>query len=361
MFEIFSGSMLHFNSTVTNFQSNLAFSGVPMLSMITEASISPTMLKFQRGCEYLQFCVCRKTLPLCASAVNSRWNRATVPFERILRYPDGAVRTIRYPMPQDAKADAEFEDFWESDEDSWGVCRENDDACQNSFVSVEDALPGSAPHGLLWADEIRVMLDAAASRHDSVVDALSSRGGSSAVSSAAKELPSSPAALLAFLQSPDYKREKEILQQRINASYCILTGCPWVEPKPVAVIASRKAGQEYAMTYTLPTRMTDEGQSAEMSQVLNMPQLMSMVNVDHMREGVVCFEDIEEASEYLELLEDVGHLDVVVIEVDSHELFRMTRDVDAVVVLMGQGDLLPRPHQLAAALGGRASMDDFVA
>lgn len=49
---------------------------------------------------------------------------------------------------------------------------------------------------------------------------------------------------------------------------------------------------------------------------------------------------------------------VSVAVVDSHDLFRNTREVKAVVVCMKGGDYLPFPSQLATSLRGQQSFED---
>lgn len=83
------------------------------------------------------------------------------------------------------------------------------------------------------------------------------------------------------------------------------------------------------------------------------------ISVQHMRDGVVAFEDVAEIDGYRDALEAAGRVDVTTSRIDSHALFRAVGDTQGVVVLMGQGEVSPTPAELAAALRRKVAFDDL--
>lgn len=252
------------------------------------------------------------------------------------------------------------------DDSSWGVCRDVDVVCWLDEPPADAHLPGAAPHGQLWADEATRMLAAETRRR-------ADRAGAAGAQREAQEsdtrsderlasvaaLPASPAALLRYLQSDAYREQQAEEARAVNGSFRVLTGSPWLLPRPVLVLALRKPDQEHPVTFTLPTRVEQEGVAPDLAKVLKNARLASALSADVMRDGVVCFERAEHAESFAALLEGAGHLDVLVTEVDSHKLFRITADAQAVVVLVGESDVVPQPAKLAAALRGTEPMDNF--
>jgi hypothetical protein len=129
----------------------------------------------------------------------------------------------------------------------WHICSETDEACSFDPAFNDDLdLPGAAPVEELWG----------ARR-----DAASKDGDTGAAVPPAKEiqpieefgvLPSSPAALLEYLSSDKFASERRKLQDKVQSSYEVLHGCPWVNPRTLLTIAIRKEGQELPASYTLP-------------------------------------------------------------------------------------------------------------
>lgn len=84
---------------------------------------------------------------------------AFYPQDRVLRYPDGHVRTIRYPSPaspeySEPEPSAGDADSAGSAAPAWRICGENDTSCVLlGSYDTDSTLPGAAPVGDLWADE----------------------------------------------------------------------------------------------------------------------------------------------------------------------------------------------------------------
>lgn len=97
----------------------------------------------------------------------------------------------------------------------------------------------------------------------------------------------------------------------------------------------------------------------ELAGVLGDPRLSEALSLDARTDGIVAFDTAAEADSFRNMLEADGHLDVGVVEVDSHALFRAREESKGVVVLLGQGDMTPTPAQLAAALRGHRAFDEL--
>ena len=199
--------------------------------------------------------------------------------KRVLRYPDGLVRTIRYPeqslselldLAQAAgTADAAAEQDTDVDAPGWVICGETDAGCQVApDYDFEEGLPGAAPTGALWVDELELAEPeasaAARSNHDAhsahTVDSypLSSEECTETLQSdsfraSSSTLPDSPAAFLRYVQSDEYKRQQQSEAAQVQDSFTVLTSCPWVLPRQLSVLALAQDGSEHPTMYTLPT------------------------------------------------------------------------------------------------------------
>lgn len=85
-------------------------------------------------------------------------------------------------------------------------------------------------------------------------------------------------------------------------------------------------------------------------QLLNKQHLAGALEVSAMRDGLVVFTCAEAADRFAGMLEEEGHSQVLVAEVDSHKVFRMVSDAKALAVVLQEGTRLPQPYQLAASL-----------
>jgi hypothetical protein len=91
------------------------------------------------------------------------------PQDRVLRYPDGHVRTIRYPSPDSQEYSEPEPSAVDADVDAagsaapaWRICGDNDISCGLiGSYDTDSTLPGAAPVGDLWADETHAQGQAA--------------------------------------------------------------------------------------------------------------------------------------------------------------------------------------------------------
>lgn len=199
--------------------------------------------------------VCRLT----AARANTELNMTHL--QRVLRYPDGRVRTIRYPVPSGSPISSVGVEGmgaqpWPqpqptsppSPEGDWHICSELDESCSfdPGFTDQVD-LPGAAPVEEIWgakpgAARTESQESPAPSVHPPEKGPIEEFGA----------LPSSPAALLKYLKSDKFAAERKKLQDKVEGSYEILHGCPWLSPRPLYCISVDKEGQEHPSTYTLP-------------------------------------------------------------------------------------------------------------
>lgn len=207
--------------------------------------------------------------------------------DRVLRYPDGVVRTIRYPVPAqyptsappaDAEADAPDRAASPISAAEWHICGENDVGCLLvAAYDVDSSLPGAAPVGDLWGDERRessdedlplppleTVTDSDDSDDDTAVATGTAAAGTEAPArgrgeaspssqAATSNLPASPAELLALFTSDEYRQRQREHERRVHGSYRLLFGSPWVATRDLFVLAVQRAGQEHPAMYTLPT------------------------------------------------------------------------------------------------------------
>lgn len=128
-----------------------------------------------------------------------------------------------------------------------------------------------------------------------------------------------------------------------------------------------------------------EGNAGEMAKVLKTPHLEKSLQMRQLQDGIIAFDCDMAASSFLDSMQAAGNLNATLTEVDSHQLFRATADAKAAVVLVcggdspsrggtegkevvpewpsslvhGSVDFVPTSSQLAAALRGKRTMDDW--
>ena len=84
----------------------------------------------------------------------------------------------------------------------------------------------------------------------------------------------------------------------------------------------------------------------------------TLIRVEEMQDGVVAFEDEDDAQTFATLLEADSASDVAIVRGDSHVLFRTVAEVSACVVLLRSGVDIPQPQQLAVSLRGQKSIEE---
>ncbi|CAK0750131.1 hypothetical protein CVIRNUC_001966 [Coccomyxa viridis] len=279
----------------------------------------------------------RSASPLCCafSGFTRPCTNGGRTYERVLRYPSGQERRIRYPV-------ADEEDSWPGDPtrsyaEGWDPDRwDSLDIIQASGQVIRTEMGSSARSGSAAPAEVQ-------QQDDKVT-----------------MLPSSPAELLRHIQSDGYKQAQADQAQRVRGSFEILEGSPWLQSQPIYVLAVQQPDSEHGLTYTLRVRVSKPEAENELSRVLGKRRAdgSPLLSVSELRDGIVTFEDGDDAERYGNLLEADGHMEVLVARADSHELFRAAQGVHSLVILLRSGCHLPLPEQLSAALRSKGSWED---
>ncbi|KAK9817731.1 hypothetical protein WJX72_001359 [[Myrmecia] bisecta] len=261
--------------------------------------------------------------------------------ERVLRYPDGKERRIRYPVLQQQKAQAVEETGWPCNPMT-SYAEEWDPERWNSWDTPD-----------LWDQQTaagRVQRSAPDPQH--VEPAPREQQGAG--------MPISPAEFMRQFASPAYVQAQKQLWASVRGSYEILEGSPWVQSRPVFVLAVQQTGRDSSAAYTLRTRVSRPKAEDELTKVLGRtrPDGSSLLRVEELLDGVVMFESEDDAERFGGLLEADGHCDMLVARCDSHALFRMAGDVRSLVVLLRAGCQLPQPDQLAISLRGKLGLEE---
>ncbi|GLC45704.1 hypothetical protein PLESTF_000471300 [Pleodorina starrii] len=219
---------------------------------------------------------------------------------RILRYPDGNERRIIYPTPPAPEMDVSVDT-----DDSWSLWTQTEE--DESSTWNECGLAGAA---------------CVISDPDPLVEELAALS----------------------------TRHPRSVTELVKGSYQLLTGSPWLLPRPLFVLTQQQAATGQATLYCLQARIQHEEVQDELAMVLKRPSLAGALSFSRMKDAVVAFDRAEDAARYATCLEADLPDEVDVMEVDSRQLFLLTGDVDAVVAYLPWSEFTPLPHQLAAAL-----------
>ena len=260
--------------------------------------------------------------------------------ERVLRYPGGHTRVIRYPEPE-APAEAAS---------ALGVRdprRELPDPREGRYwlPGLEGDVDNPQPPPPEEEPPARAVVEAP-------------RGGSP---SSALD---SPAALLQHLRAEEEGRRAE--EERVRGSFEVHSSCPWLEPREVWVVVSVGEAGEGSL-FTMRARQAQAEAEDELNKLLKhrRPGGGNILSFSKMCDGVLAFRGEEQALACCDALElagvgPAGRLDVVAL--GSHELFRMAGDARAVVVVLKEQEdgWVPDVRQLRSALGGGAALEELM-
>lgn len=249
----------------------------------------------------------------------------TATYERVLRYPDGGERRIRYPVipAEDPPASESCAEDWET-LNAW---KDNSRMGGAGMMDLSSRPPPSA----------------------------------SSVSTSESFVPASPLALLRLFTSPDHMAKVRQEEKAVRQSYIILSGCPWPVSKPLYVLAAGTGGQ----THTLRTRLPMDQVQTEINQILSRNRKNNKYKVDDQQpiikcsqlvDGVVAFEDEGDAELYGSHLEE-DQPTVKIARCDAFDLFKTVNETKGVVILLQRGAEIPLPHRLAASVRSDNSED----
>eukprot|EP00889_Picochlorum_renovo_P004144 jgi/Picre1/31174/NNA_006528.t1 len=232
--------------------------------------------------------------------------------ERVLRYPDGHERRIRYPCPM-------AEEMIVGDVQGH-VCDLEE---EEEKTSVAEASIDVEYRGDVFINK------------EEEEDGLPTQ---------------SPLELLRFVMSDAYKEKQKNEYEEVKNSFDICHGCPWPVPKAVYTLAVQDGrAAAAARVYAPRTRIFQEGVQSEMTMLLEenrrkngkVRKTKPVIECSSMVDGVVIFQDESQAMAFgKELEKHVGNT-VVLAEHDSHELFRNINETKGVGVVMKKECILP--------------------
>lgn len=276
-----------------------------------------------------------------SSSVRQNDSRPSASYERVLRYPDGKKRVIRYPLVK------------EQSDPSTTVAGSATSAARASRRRNR----GTWDVAGLWETEPpKPGADAPSSRCGRASREAPAAGDASAdATPTGLGVPASPMALLREQRSEDFARAAQMELDYVRSSFRILRDCPWQEPRSVWVLgappASPVSDEDGAieMVY-LRTRIPGEDVGSELAGLLGHAG-RGKIAVSHLTDGYVCFQSDADARAFGE--RNAGDRPgLSAIEVSAPDLFAMVETARAVVVLMdaGLGETTPSLASLRSVL-----------
>lgn len=193
-------------------------------------------------------------------------------------------------------------------------------------------------------------------------------------------IPSTADGFLEKVSSRAYDMRSRLERSMEANSYDVLESNPWREAaKPVYVLA-----QEEDKLYTMRTRRARSEVERELNMLFpgkrgssrgrnGLPRARDRgfpaptggagsrfrMHVEDVREGVLMFEDEEEAAEYCSVLEGKGQQCVGVAKFDADHVFAMCQKSNALAVLFRKGNTPPQPELLQMNLKAKKhSLED---
>ena len=257
---------------------------------------------------------------------------------RVLRYPDGYERVLRYPKYDKKTSKSRL----------------------SSAQTVAETTPATASESAwdivgVWkaeTDEKTVVAEtpappAARPEEEEGVSAPGADASTTDAPTAPSSIPDTPTELLRKMNSPSFLLSSKLEWDYAKSSFEVLHACPWVEPRPLFVLAA----PETSATFTLRTRVRRDQEEDDLNRLLGGSK--KRLEVSHLTDGVVSFESHDRASDFASAQTSE---DLLVFEVDSHDLFKMAEKAKAVVVLMKRANVTPR--MLAAVLRDQRAPDE---
>ncbi|KAF8364701.1 hypothetical protein HHK36_033323 [Tetracentron sinense] len=173
------------------------------------------------------------------------------------------------------------------------------------------------------------------------------------------------------VSSRAYDMRRHLQQTFDSSSYDVLEANPWREaPKPVYVLTQREnqlctmktrrnrseVERELGLLFSKGGKLRSEiGNKAEKSKASTKFQML----VEDIREGVLVFEDENDAAKYCDLLQGGGQGCEGVAEIEASSVFDICQKMRALAVLFRRGRTPPIPKSLELNLRARKrSLED---
>ncbi|GAQ86950.1 hypothetical protein KFL_003220120 [Klebsormidium nitens] len=198
-------------------------------------------------------------------------------------------------------------------------------------------------------------------------------GGSSSES----EIPATSDEFLRKVSSESYTNLSKQMQEKEEASFEVLERDPWGEDNKMVYVLAQKEESLFTMKVRkdrsdVENEFTTLFPSIGSRQRWKRPEPAKppagdeqeptarfSMHVDTVSEGILVFEDEDEATRFCGLLETDGRQDLSVVETDAPGLFSLCQRSKAVAILFRQGVMPPLPDRLQRALRARKfSLDD---
>ena len=181
-------------------------------------------------------------------------------------------------------------------------------------------------------------------------------------------IPGTSGELLRRVSSRAYGMRRHLMESLDSLAYDVLETNPWREqhPKPVYVLARRDN-----QLWTMKTRRNRSEVERELGMLFSRGggsgvgtkskysgSKFSMV-VEDLTEGVLVFEDEDDAAKYCDLLQGGGQGCEGIAELEASSVFNMCRQMKALAVLFRRGRTPPTPQSLERDLRARnRSLED---
>ncbi|MQM02504.1 hypothetical protein Taro_035278 [Colocasia esculenta] len=177
-------------------------------------------------------------------------------------------------------------------------------------------------------------------------------------------IPRSSEEFLRRISSRAYGMRRDLQQSLDSISYDVLDTNPWLgDPKPVYVLTQREN-----QLWTMKTRRNRSEVERELGLLFSRGTRQSKNSgsgfkfrmlVEDIREGVLVFEDEQDAAKYCDLLQGGGQGCEGVAEVEASSVFDICHKMRALAVLFRRGRTPPLPENLQLNLRARKrSLED---
>lgn len=185
-------------------------------------------------------------------------------------------------------------------------------------------------------------------------------------------IPGSSKEFVEQVSSRAYDMRRNLHQSIDSSSYDVLEANPWKETSKPVYVLTHKENQ----VCTMRTRRNrgevekelgmlfsrGKARDSEFSDEPNRQSRRGMkfqMFVEDVREGILVFEDQNEAVKYCDLLQGGGQSCEGVAEIEASSVFDLCRKTRALAVLFRRGRTPPRPESLQLNLGARKhSLED---
>ncbi|PPD80093.1 hypothetical protein GOBAR_DD22970 [Gossypium barbadense] len=184
-------------------------------------------------------------------------------------------------------------------------------------------------------------------------------------------IPSTSSEFLRRVSSRAYDMRRHLQQSFDSSSYDVLEANPWRDPSKPVYVLTHKENQ----LCTMKTRRNRSEVETELGLLFSKGGKRSSgfgnktkqprsgtkfeMLVEDVREGVLVFEDENEAAKYCDLMQGGGQGCEGVAEIDASSVFDLCRTVRALVVLFRRGRTPPLPQSLELNLKARKrSLED---